>query len=120
MYSASVLAASTAVCEAPAFCLLRGLHPTSASVLHAMFMGRIIISYEAAFLCHYMVFELICSSSMSFVAIACKLQSVLHDDTCTTQLVRRHLNVLVCRLRAKTQLMDILWALSIIQRSGLR
>ena len=37
-------------------------------------------------------YELICSSSMSFVAIACKLQSVLHDDTCLTQLV----GTLVC------------------------
>ncbi len=35
MYSAAVLAASTAACVAPAFYLLRGLHPPSDSVLHA-------------------------------------------------------------------------------------
>ncbi len=92
-------------------------------MLHAMLMRRIIISYETAYLPSCVTrwcLKLDCNASMSLVAIARKLQSVLHDDTGIAQLVCRHLGMLVCRLRARTRLMDILWALSITQRSGLR
>ncbi len=46
-----MLAASTAACAVPAFYLLRDLHPTFESVLHAMLMVRIIISHMKLHIC---------------------------------------------------------------------